>query len=157
MQVQLIWHIQVDDNLKAASNYQWRYIWLLCAFLQSYALSVSFLLPSRKKKYFSSSASSLSPMRNNSNPESSQFQARINAALYSASTALSSQQEMLRDSRQPAHRALLGWGLITIPNKTESNRQFISSSRQHLNTNCGSEWWIKHVLYQIFFLHTNGG
>lgn len=52
VRVQLIWHGQADDNLKAASNYQQGHIWLLCAFLQSHTLSASFQLPSRKKKIF---------------------------------------------------------------------------------------------------------
>lgn len=74
-----------------------------------------------------------------------------NATLYSAGAVLSPQQDMLRDSRQPIYSVLLGWGLKTIPNKPESNRKFICSSQQHLNIKCGSEWWIKHVLYQTFF------
>lgn len=52
MHVQLIWHIQVDDNLKAASNYQWRHIWLLCAFLQSCALSASIPTSKQEEKIF---------------------------------------------------------------------------------------------------------
>lgn len=79
-----------------------------------------------------------------------------NAAMYSARVVRSPQHDMLRDSRQPIYSVLLGWRLITIP-KTESSRQFISSSSQHLNTNCGSEWWIKHVLYQIFFFSYQQG
>lgn len=156
MHVQLIWHIQVDDNLKATSNYRWRRcVTSLCLSTITYPKC---LIPTSKqegKKYFSSSAPSLSPMRSNFNPDSSVETTHI--LLFCAQRGLCSLPDTTcSGTGQPMYNLVLGWGLITVPKSTESNEQF-ESSRQHLNTNRGSEWWIKHVLYQIYFFQTNRG
>lgn len=126
-----------------------------CAFLQSYALSASFLLSRGRKKNISQALHLLCLSKETTLTQTlHRLRHAYNAVLYTARAVLSHQQDKLRDSRQPIYSILLSWGLITMSIKTEINRQFICSSQPHLNTNHGFEWWIKYILYQILFIPT---
>lgn len=129
-------------------------VWLLCAFLQPHALSASFLLPSRKEKNISRALHLLCLPWEATLTQTLQSKPCIFCCSVLSEGCAAS--PTCSGTGQPMYNLVLGWGLITVPKNTESNEQF-ESSRQHLNTNRGSEWWIKHVLYQIYFFQTNRG